>query len=102
MSHIPPSAQSSGFRTIVVAYTGLGDGVTEVSMDIGATMFDTSYAVTCQSAGGTSGDGHQSSGVGQVDIPRADRTRTTFRVLLPLGGLAAGDVLEFVVQGNAA
>jgi hypothetical protein len=102
MSHIPPSAQSSGYRTIAVRYTGLGDSATDLTIAIGVTMFDTTYAVTCSSAGGLSGDGHQASGLGYVDLPIVDRTTTTFRAILPLGGLAAGDVLEFVVQGNAA
>jgi hypothetical protein len=100
MSHIAPSAQPTGFRTIAVRYTGLGDGATDLTIAIGATMFDTSYAVTCSFAGGISGDGHQSSGVGFCDLPIADRTKTTFRALLQFGGLAVGDVLEFIVQGN--
>lgn len=103
MSHMPTSAQPAGqsYRSLIVRYTGIGSEGTDITVPIGTPMLDTTYAVTVTSAGGTSGDGTQTSGVEVVDMPRASRTTTQFRVVLGQA-LAAGDVLEFIVTGTVA
>lgn len=91
----------SVFGNVIVDYTGTGGEGTDFTVPINATMADDDYAVTWSSAGGSSGDGTQTSGVEVVDIPIASRTTTAFRVVLG-SALAAGDELQFVVTGNLA
>lgn len=99
MSHMPATAQPGSFAVFPVTYTATGSEGTDFSVPLGVTMSSTTYGVYSQSAGGTSGDGTQSSGVEVVDLPIASRTTTTFRVVLGQQP-AAGDQLQFLVTGT--
>jgi hypothetical protein len=91
----PPGANS---RTFTVPYVATGVEGTDVTMQIGYTMYDLMYSIVAANSGGTSGDGTQSSGVQVADIPKASRTTTTFRVVFGQQP-AAGDAFEFLVSG---
>lgn len=101
--HMPTGGSVAGtlYRSVIVNYVGTGLEGSDFLVPIGATMADTAYAVTVASAGGSSGDGTQTSGVEVVDMPIASRTTTQFRVVLG-APLAAGDKLQFVVTGNVS
>jgi hypothetical protein len=100
--HMPATAQPSGTGVFACTYTATGSEGTDVTVSIGKTMFDATYAVVFSSAGGTSGtDSKQSSGVEVVDIPIASRTTTTFRIVLGQQP-AVGDKLQFIIMGNLA
>ena len=91
----------SVFRTFAVDYTAVG-GETDFHVTLPYTMADASYAIAVASAGGTSGDGTESSGLQPVpDLPKAGRTTSQFRVLVA-SPLTAGDELEFTISGNIA
>lgn len=92
------SPPGSVFRTFSLRYVATGSEGTDFDVPLGSTMADTSYSVTCSSAGGVRGDGTESSGVDVPDMPVAGRTTTEFRVLLGQA-LASGDILEFTVAG---
>lgn len=85
-------------RTFSVDYIATGTEGTDFDVPIGVSMIDGTYSVTAQSAGGTSGDGTESNGVELLDIPKAGRTTTHFRVVTG-ASLTAGDVLEFAITG---
>lgn len=94
-------ASSEGFRTFAVGYTATGSEGTDFTVTLQNAMANTSYSVFAANAGGTSGDGSQSSGVDVIDLPVASRTQTAFRVVLG-ASLAAGDQLQFLVAGVVA
>lgn len=96
--HMPASGLPGNYSVFPVTYTGTGAEGTDFVVPIGATMSSTAYGVFSQSAGGTSGDGSQTSGVEVVDMPIASRTTTAFRVVLG-SALAAGDTLQFLING---
>jgi hypothetical protein len=94
----PPGAN---VRTFTVTYVGQGNEGTDINVPIGCTMYDASYVVVPATAGGTSGDGTQSSGVQALDLPMSGRTTTTFRTVFGRQP-ALGDVFQFLVSGLAA
>ena len=100
MAYLVTGGGSPGsiFRTFSVRYTASGGEVT-VTVDLPVTMADTSYAVTCSSAGGDQSGG-TSSGVQVPDMPVEDRTVDSFEALFG-SPLTAGDVFEFTISGNA-
>lgn len=99
---MPSNAGPSGYQAFfAVNYTGTGSEGTDFTVSLGTTMSDTNYAIAYASAGGTNGDGTQTSGMEVVDMPVAARTTTTFRVVLG-APMAAGDKLQFLILGNRA
>jgi hypothetical protein len=92
---------TTGLQTFAVDYTATGSEGTDFNVAIGKTMLDTTYSVMMQSAGGTSGDGTEASGVELLDIPKAGRALGQFRVVIG-SALGTGDVLEFLVTGTVS
>jgi hypothetical protein len=92
---------TSGMQTFSVDYTATGTEGTDFDVQIGQVMADTTYSVVPANAGGTSGDGTESSGVYTPEIPNAGRGLGQFRVLIG-APLVAGDVLKFVITGNVS
>lgn len=92
----PPVA--AGPQTFTVDYVATGVEGADFNVPIGVVMADTTYGVAMTSAGGTSGDGTESSGVQLLDIPKAGRAIGQFRIVLG-APLHAGDILEFTING---
>jgi hypothetical protein len=102
--HMPTTTipiPTGGFQSFSVDYTATGSEGTDFNVPIGKVMADTTYSVMMQSAGGTSGDGTEASGVELLDIPKAGRGLGQFRVLIG-APLHVGDVLEFLITGTVS